>query len=72
MKKTERIKEYLRLPDKELRHILSDSKEKIEQLRFDLAAGKGKNVAEIRKIRKDIARLETILKERALNNKEVK
>jgi large subunit ribosomal protein L29 len=69
MKKTERIKEYLRLSDKELENVLKEKKEKLEQLRFNLAAGKGKNVADIRKARKDIARLKTILRERFLNNK---
>jgi large subunit ribosomal protein L29 len=46
----------------ELRKVLSDSREKLRQLRFDLAAGKVKNVREIRKIKKDIARILTILK----------
>ncbi len=72
MKKTEQIKEYLRLPDKELNNLLEENKEKLEQLRFNLAAGKGKNVAEIRKRRKNIARLKTIISERLLNNKEPK
>jgi len=44
----------------ELEKILADSRERLSQLRFDLAAGKVKNVREIRKIKKDIARILTI------------
>ena len=46
----------------ELQKILSDNREKLRQLRFDLAAGKVKNVREVRKIKKDIARILTVLK----------
>jgi large subunit ribosomal protein L29 len=47
----------------ELEKILQDSQEKLRQLRFDLAAGKIKNVREIRKIKKEIARMLTLLKQ---------
>ncbi|MBI2042271.1 MAG: 50S ribosomal protein L29 [Candidatus Nealsonbacteria bacterium] len=43
---------------------IKDMREKLRSLRFDLAAGKVKNVREIRQIRKDIARTLTILKEK--------
>ena len=46
----------------ELQKILSDDQEKLRQLRFDLAAGKVKNVREVRKIKKDIARILTLKK----------
>jgi large subunit ribosomal protein L29 len=46
----------------ELQKILQDNRERLRQLRFDLAAGKVKNVREIRKIKKDIARILTILR----------
>ena len=46
----------------ELQKILSDNREKLRQLRFDLAAGKVKNVREVRKIKKDIARILTLLR----------
>ena len=45
----------------ELQKLLQDNRERFRQLRFDLAAGKVKNVREIRKIKKDIARILTIL-----------
>ena len=47
----------------ELKKILQDLRERLRQLRFDLAAGKVKNVREIRKIKKEIARILTLLKQ---------
>jgi len=46
----------------ELQKILQDNREKLRQLRFDLAAGKVKNIREIRKVKKEIAQILTILK----------
>ena len=46
----------------ELDKLLQESKNRIRALRFDLASGKVKNVREIRKTKKDIARILTILK----------
>lgn len=43
----------------ELQKMLQEQKEKLRQLKFDLAAGKVKNIREIRMIRKDIARILT-------------
>ncbi|MDI6603389.1 MAG: 50S ribosomal protein L29 [Patescibacteria group bacterium] len=48
----------------ELQKLLQDNRANLRQLRFDLAAGKIKNVREIRKIKKDIARILTLLKEK--------
>jgi large subunit ribosomal protein L29 len=47
----------------ELQKTLQGSQERLRQLRFDLAAGKIKNVREIRKIKKEIARILTLLKQ---------
>jgi len=47
----------------ELQKLLQDLRERLRQLRFDLAAGKVKNVREIRQIKKDIARILTLLHE---------
>ncbi|MCH8741496.1 50S ribosomal protein L29 [Patescibacteria group bacterium] len=46
----------------ELQKTLTESREKLRQLRFASAAGKVKNVREARKIRKDIARILTVFK----------
>ncbi len=47
----------------ELNNMLQSSRNKLRALRFDLASGKVKNVREVRKIKKDIARILTILKQ---------
>lgn len=46
----------------ELQKLLQDSREKLRQLRFDLASGKIKNVRQIRELKKEIARILTLLK----------
>jgi len=46
----------------ELLKSVSDKKESLRSLRFDLAAGKIKNVKEIKNTKKEIARIFTILK----------
>jgi large subunit ribosomal protein L29 len=46
----------------ELETLLKELREKLRQMRFDLSAGKVKNVREIRMLRKDIARILTIKK----------
>jgi len=48
----------------ELQKLWQENKERLRQLSFDLVSGKVKNVREIRKIRKDIARILTILREK--------
>jgi len=48
----------------ELKNILQDLRNKLRALRFDLASGKVKSVRDIRKTRRDIARILTILKEK--------
>ena len=42
--------------------MVKESRERLRILRFDLASGKVKNVREVRKVKKDIARILTILK----------
>lgn len=48
----------------ELQKLLKENREKLRQLKFDLALGKVKNVREIRIIKKDIARILTLLREK--------
>jgi len=50
--------------DSELRALLEEMREKLRELRADLAQGKVKNTAAIKGLRKDIARIETILREK--------
>lgn len=56
-----KISEFKQKPKKELQRLLKNNQDKLRQLRFDLASGKVKNVREIRQIKKDIARILTIL-----------
>jgi len=46
----------------ELEDLLTELKNKLAKLKFDLSLGKLKNVREIRETKKDIARILTILK----------
>lgn len=48
----------------ELEHMLYETREKSRKLYFDLAAGRVKDVKEASSLRRDIARLKTILKEK--------
>lgn len=54
------INELRKKTKEELQKNLFDKREKLRQLYFDLAGGKVKNVREIRKIKKDIARILTL------------
>ena len=65
MKQKEKIRDFLRLSEKELGKILADKKEKIRQFQFDISAGKLKNVREIRETKRDVARILTILTSRS-------
>ena len=60
MKKND-IKELKNKSQGELEHIVNDSSEKLRALRFDLAAGKVKNVHELHETRRRIARAKTFL-----------
>jgi large subunit ribosomal protein L29 len=57
------LAELRQRPKNELQKMLQSSQERLRQLRFDLAAGKVKNVREVRKIKKEIARILTLLKQ---------
>lgn len=64
-----KYKELQQRPEQELKKILTDSKEKLRQLRFELASGKVKDVREIRQLRRDIAKILTLLGELSRKNK---
>jgi large subunit ribosomal protein L29 len=64
-----KAKELRQKNDNELEKILQEKRKKLYQLRSDLVAGKVKNVREIRMVKKDIARILTILNERKLSKK---
>lgn len=61
MKKQDQIKEFSRLSKDDLQKTLKEKKEAMRIYRFDLAAGKVKDVRAIREGRRTIARISTLL-----------
>ena len=57
-----KIAELRQKTKQDLESLLKESREKLRQLYFDLSAGKVKNVREIRKIKKEIAQILTLIK----------
>ncbi|MCX6760923.1 MAG: 50S ribosomal protein L29 [Candidatus Nealsonbacteria bacterium] len=57
-----KIAELRQKTKSELEGLLNDDREKLRQLYFDLSAGKVKNVREVRKIKKEIAQIFTLIK----------
>ena len=56
--------DFLQLKSKshaEMQKELRESQTKLRDLKFDLAAGKVKNVSEIKKLKKVVARLSTLI-----------
>jgi large subunit ribosomal protein L29 len=57
-----KLEELRKKSKEELKKLLIDYRERLRNLKFDLAAGKVKNVREIRELKKDIARILTLSK----------
>jgi large subunit ribosomal protein L29 len=68
MKKKD-IQEMKNKSSMELERVVVDGTERLRALRFDLAAGKVKNVAELREVRKRIARAKTFIQEQTTISK---
>ena len=60
MKRTE-IQQLKIKPLPELQKILSEYREKLRKLKFDLAQGKVKNIREIKEVKKAMARILTAM-----------
>ena len=60
-----KIKELRQKTAKELKELLEQDRHKLGQFKFDLASKKLKNHRQIRELRKEIARVLTILSEEA-------
>jgi len=56
-----KISEIKQKKEKELQRILGEDREKLRQFKFDLSAGKINNIRKIRAVKKDIARILTVL-----------
>ena len=63
MKKKD-IQELKNRPLGELEKMAKEEEEKLRSLRFDLAAGKVKNVSQLRDLRKKLARVKTFMKQK--------
>jgi len=59
-----KIREIRQQTEKEIEENLVSLKEKLRELRFNLVGGKVKNIREMHRVKKDIARILTIIKER--------
>ena len=60
-----KVRELQNKKASELQGMLGEHRAKLQQLRFDLAGGKVKNVREIRDVKKTIARILTLLRKTA-------
>jgi len=58
--------ELRELNDTELEHRLGEAKEELFNLRFQNATGQLDNVARIPQVRREVARIETLLRERKI------
>ncbi len=54
------------MTSQELNNMLNDSKSELFNLRFQLATGQLENPIRIRSVKKDIARVKTVIREREL------
>jgi len=61
-----RAAELRELNDTELEHRLGEAKEELFNLRFQNATGQLDNVARIPQVRREVARIETLLREREI------
>ncbi|MEA2113710.1 MAG: 50S ribosomal protein L29 [Patescibacteria group bacterium] len=59
-----KIKELRQKTEKELKDLLSENRLKLGRFKFDLASKKIKGVGQIKELRKDIARILTISKQK--------
>ena len=62
--KRDDVKKLIEKPDGELKELVKTPREELRVLRFDLDAGKVKNVAALRETKKKIARALTALRMR--------
>ncbi|MBD3282206.1 MAG: 50S ribosomal protein L29 [Candidatus Portnoybacteria bacterium] len=67
-----KTKELRQKSQKELHKILRELREKLRDLRFNLASGKVKDIKAVHQTKKDIARILTLLKEKNESRKENK
>lgn len=62
-----KVTEIRELSNKELDEKMKELKEELFNLRFQLATGQLENIMRIQEVRRGIARVKTVLRERALS-----
>jgi len=65
-----KTKELKQKTEKELKDLLIQNRQKLGQLKFDLASKKLKNIREIRNLRRGIAQILTVLNKKDVVKKE--
>lgn len=65
-----KVKEIIEKKDKDLLTQVKELETKLTRLKFEIATKESNQAAEVSKIRKSIARIKTILKERQITRKE--
>jgi large subunit ribosomal protein L29 len=63
---TKQAQELRELNDTELEHRLGETKEELFNLRFQNATGQLDNITRLPQVRREIARIETLLREREI------
>lgn len=61
-----KVKEAREMSPEELKKSLDDSKDELFRLKFQLATGQLDNPMRIREVKKDIARVKTVIRQREL------
>jgi large subunit ribosomal protein L29 len=67
-----KAKEMNNKSDKELQALAADNQKKLQQLHIDYRTQEVKNVKQIHLVKKDIARIKTVLRSREMDKKGVK
>ncbi len=64
--------EFDKFKDKKIKELINDKKEKLADLFFEIKSGNLTDLKEYRKLKKEVARLSTILQERKLGIRKIK
>ena len=66
MKRNDKMKEFQKLTTEEINKKIAENKEELLKLRMKQATGSLENSARVNELRKDVARLKTILRNREI------
>ena len=66
MKRNDKMKEFQKLTTEEINKKIAENKEELLKLRMQQATGSLENSARVNELRKDVARLKTILSSREI------